>query len=43
MRCNMGKLKRESYANLTLTGLNAGEYRKLTNKEIAILYSLIKK
>ena len=37
------KLKRESYANLTLTGLNAGEYRKLTNKEVAILYSLIKK
>ena len=36
------KLKRESYANLTLTGLKAGEYRKLTNKEIAILYSLIK-
>ena len=36
------KLKRESYANLTLTGLKAGEYRKLTNKEITILYSLIK-
>ena len=37
------KLKREMYANLTLTGLKPGEYRKLTNKEVAILYSLIKK
>lgn len=37
------KLKREKYANLDLTNLKAGEYRKLTNKEIAILYSLIKK
>ena len=37
------KLKREKYANLDLTGLKSGEYRKLTNKEIAILYSLIKK
>lgn len=37
------KLKREVYANLDLTGLKPGEYRKLTNKEIAILYSLIKK
>lgn len=37
------KLKREKYANLDLTGLKPGEYRKLTNKEIAILYSLIKK
>ena len=37
------KLKREKYANLDLSGLKAGEYRKLTNKEIAILYSLIKK
>ena len=36
------KLKREKYANLDLTGLKSGEYRKLTNKEIAILYSLIK-
>lgn len=36
------KLKREKYANLDLTGLKPGEYRKLTNKEIAILYSLIK-
>mgnify|MGYP002624094398 CR=1 FL=1 len=37
------KLKRETYANLNLTNLKPGEYRKLTNKEIAILYSLIKK
>lgn len=36
------KLKREKYANLDLTGLKTGEYRKLSNKEIAILYSLIK-
>ena len=36
------KLKRETYANLDLTGLKTGEYRKLTNKEIAILYSMIK-
>ena len=37
------KLKREKYANLDLTNLKPGEYRKLSNKEIAILYSLIKK
>ena len=37
------KLKREEYANLKLTNLKPGEYRKLTNKEVAILYSLIKK
>ena len=37
------KLKREEYANLKLTNLKPGEYRKLTNKEIAVLYSLIKK
>ena len=36
------KLKRETYANLDLTGLKTGEYRKLTNKEVAILYSMIK-
>lgn len=36
------KLKREKYANLDLTGLKPGEYRRLSNKEIAILYSLIK-
>ena len=37
------KLKREKYAGLDLTNLKSGEYRKLTNKEVAILYSLIKK
>ncbi len=37
------KLKREEYANLNIANLKAGEYRKLTNKEIAILYSMIKK
>ena len=36
------KLKREKYANLDLRGLKPGEYRKLTNKEIAVLYSMIK-
>ena len=34
------KLKREKYANLDLTGVKPGEYRRLTNKEIAVLYSL---
>ena len=37
------KLKRETYANLELTNLKPGEYRHLTNKEVAVLYSLIKK
>ncbi len=36
------KLKRTKYANLDLTGLKTGEFRKLTNKEISILYSKIK-
>ena len=36
------KLKREKYANLDLKGLKPGEYRKLSNKEIAVLYSMIK-
>jgi 23S rRNA pseudouridine2605 synthase len=36
------KLKRERYANLDLTGVKPGEYRKLSNKEIAVLYSLVK-
>ncbi len=38
----VSKLKREKYANMDLTGLKTGEYRKLSNKEIAVLYSLIK-
>ena len=37
------KLKRERFAFLTTDGLNAGEYRRLTNKEVAVLYSMIKK
>lgn len=37
------KLKRERFAFLDVNSLNTGEYRRLTNKEIAILYSLIKK
>ena len=37
------KLKRERFAILTVDGLNAGEYRRLTNKEIAVLYSMINK
>ncbi len=36
------KLKRERYAFLGLEGLKVGEYRRLTNKEIAVLYSLVK-
>lgn len=36
------KLKREKYAFLDLAGLKVGEYRRLSNKEIAVLYSLIK-
>lgn len=36
------KLKRERYAFLDLKGLKAGEYRRLSNKEVAILYSLVK-
>lgn len=36
------KLKRTKYANLDLQGLKTGEFRKLTNKEISILYSKIK-
>lgn len=35
------KLKRERYAILDVSGLNAGDYRRLTNKEVAVLYSLI--
>ena len=36
------KLKRERYAFFYLKGLKAGEYRRLSNKEIAVLYSLVK-
>ena len=37
------KLKRERYAFLDLTGLKSGEYRKLTKKEVNVLYNLINK
>ena len=37
------KLKREKIAFLDLKGLNSGEYRKLSHKEIAQLYVLTKK
>ena len=40
---NVIKLKRESIAFLTLQGLSSGEFRKLTIKEVKILYSLCKK
>ena len=35
------KLKRERFAILTTDGVNAGDYRRLSNKEIAVLYSMI--
>ena len=35
------KLKREKIANLDLTGLKSGEYRKLSTKEVKELYSLV--
>lgn len=35
-------LKREKFAFLDLKGLNSGEYRHLTTKEVKILYSLVK-
>ena len=37
------KLKREKIAFLTTKGLNSGEYRKLSNKEISKLYVLASK
>jgi len=37
------KLKREKYANLDLTKVKVGEYRKLSFKEVTTLYSLCKK
>lgn len=36
------KLRRERYAFFDLKGLKVGEYRRLSNKEIAVLYSLVK-
>ena len=35
------KLKRERYGIFTLDGLNTGEYRKLSNKEVSVMYNLI--
>lgn len=37
------KLKREKFAIFDCSNLKYGEYRRLTNKEISILYSMIKK
>ena len=37
------KLKRERFGIFDLSGLNTGEYRRLTNKEVSIIYSMIKK
>ncbi|MBQ8681908.1 MAG: rRNA pseudouridine synthase [Bacilli bacterium] len=37
------KLKRERFAILTVDGVKAGDYRRLTNKEVAVLYSMINK
>ena len=37
------KLKREKYANLDLSNVKVGEYRKLSFKEVTTLYSLCKK
>ena len=37
------KLKREKYAIFDVKDLKVGEYRKLTFKEVAILYSLVNK
>ena len=37
------KLKRERFAIFDCSNLKYGEYRRLTNKEISILYSMIKK
>ncbi len=37
------KLKRESYAFITLNGLTSGKYRKLTSKEIKQLYNYTNK
>ena len=37
------KLKREKYANLDLTKVRVGEYRKLSFKEVTTLYSLVRK
>ena len=35
------KLKRERYGIFDLRGLNTGEYRRITNKEIGVMYNMI--
>ena len=35
------KLKRERYGIFDLRGLNTGEYRRLTNKEVSVMYNMI--
>ncbi len=37
------KLKRERYCILDLRGLKTGDYRRLTNKEVSVMYSMIRK
>lgn len=37
------KLKRERYGIFDLSGVNTGSYRRLTNKEVSVMYSMIKK
>lgn len=36
------KLKRERYGIFDLTGLKTSEYRRLTNKEVSVMYNVIK-
>lgn len=36
------KLRRERYAFFDLSGLKVGEYRRLSNKEIAVIHSMVK-
>ena len=37
------KLKRERFGIFDLSGLKASEYRRLTAKEVHVVYSMIKK
>ena len=37
------KLKRVKYGSLVLGNLASGKYKKLTSKEVKVLYSMIKK
>ena len=38
---NVIKLKRERYGIFDLTGLKTGEYRRITNKEVSVMYNII--